>query len=206
MIKASIFAGVAATGLLAASTTAVAQTTPTQSSPSQGATAAAAAPAGGSGVTQGATVYDPQGGTVGTVESVQGEFAVVATSKNKVRLPKTSFAQGEKGPVIAMTAAQLDQAAAQAAPQQTAGAATAQTVASGTRVNDTQGGQVGTVSAVDEQFATVELTTGGKVRLPLSAFGKGDNGAVRVAMTAQQLSAAAGAAAPAGGPSGSGAQ
>ncbi len=140
----------------------------------------------------GAKVLDTSGGTVGTIESVDGDFVVLATSKSKVRLPKTSFAMGPNGPVIAMTAAQVDAAVAQAAPSPQASAAKP-TVAEGATVADMQGGSVGTISTVDAQFATVQLTSGGKVRLPINAFGAGSNGGLRIAMTAQQLSAAAGA-------------
>lgn len=154
---------------------------------------ATAAPTGGSPkLAQGATVYDTNGGTVGTVQSVTGDMVVLATSKNKVQLPKTSFALGAKGPVIGMTAAQVDQAAAQAMPQGGASAAAKPNVVKGAAVADTQGGQVGTIADVDAQFATVELTSGTKVRLPVSAFGAGEDGGLRVAMTAAQLSAAAG--------------
>jgi hypothetical protein len=173
-----------------------------QASGQAGAGAATGATAGGA-VSQGATVYDTQGGTVGTVESVTGDMVVLATQKSKVQLPKSSFASGTKGPVIGMTATQLDQAAAQASPAgatgSTGGAGAAPgasarlNVAQGAAVSDTQGGAVGTVSEVDAQFATLTLTTGGKVRLPISAFGAGTGGGLRVAMTAAQLSAAAGA-------------
>ncbi|USI72106.1 hypothetical protein [Sphingomonas morindae] len=202
MTKTTILAAASAFGLIAA-TPLFAQTAPA-AAPADG--AATSAPA----VAQGATVYDPQGGTVGTVESVDGDFVVLATAANKVRLPKSSFGTGPKGPMIAMTAAQLDQAAAQAMPQgaaaagaaagATASANTQPNVAKGAQVTDTQGGAVGTVAEVDSQFATVELATGGKVRLPVSAFGAGLNGGLRVAMTAQQLSAAASAAGGAGKP------
>ncbi|WP_419825820.1 hypothetical protein [Sphingomonas sp.] len=180
------------------------------SSPSSAAQPAATGQAGtatgtatGGAVMQGAAVYDTQGGTVGTVESVNGDMVVLATQKSKVQLPKSSFASGPKGPVIAMTATQLDQAAAQASPAgatgstggagAAAGASAKPAVAQGAAVSDTQGGAVGTVSDVDAQFATVTLTTGGKVRLPVGAFGAGTDGGLRVAMTAAQLSAAAGA-------------
>ncbi|MFD1951018.1 hypothetical protein ACFSGX_09600 [Sphingomonas arantia] len=64
----------------------------------------------------GTTVMDASGGTVGKIEAVDGEFATVATTKNKVKLPVSSFAAGANGPVIGMTAAELDAAAAKAAP------------------------------------------------------------------------------------------
>lgn len=173
---------------------AFAQTT----APSTGAAAGSTPPAATAPATTpsaletGAKVLDTSGGTVGTIESIDGDFVVLATSKSKVRLPKTSFALGPNGPVIAMTAAQIDAAVAQAAPAPQAAAAKPD-VTQGAAVADMQGGAVGTIATVDAQFATVELASGGKVRLPVTAFGAGSNGGLRIAMTAQQLSAAAGA-------------
>ena len=65
----------------------------------------------------GVTVNDTSGAPVGKIEEVTGDFAVVATAKNKVRLPLTAFAQAETGPVIGMTEAQLDEAAEAAKPK-----------------------------------------------------------------------------------------
>ena len=65
----------------------------------------------------GATVKDPAGGTVGTIKSVDAQFALVDTSKVQVRLPLTAFAAGDSGPVIGMTKDELDAQAAAAAPQ-----------------------------------------------------------------------------------------
>lgn len=65
----------------------------------------------------GATVSGPQGGKVGTVESVSGDLVTVATATTKVQLPKKAFAQGPDGLVIGMTAEQLDAAAKAAAPK-----------------------------------------------------------------------------------------
>jgi preprotein translocase subunit YajC len=160
------------------------------------------ASAGTTTLAQGATVTDTSGNAVGTIQSVSGDMVVLATSKSKVQLPKSSFAMGAKGPMIGMTAAQIDQAAAQASPQASPQATASATpaakpnVVKGAAVADTQGGAVGTIEDVDAQFATVLLTTGSKVRLPVTAFGAGENGGLRVAMTAAQLSAAAGAATP----------
>jgi preprotein translocase subunit YajC len=183
MFKLVMVAGMAA-GLPAA---VLAQTAP--------APAASSSAAASGTLAAGMAVKDTSGGSVGTVESVDGDFATVATAKSKVRLPKTAFAMRDGGAVIGMTAAQLDQAAAQAGP------ATPQKadVAQGKSVVDMQGAAVGSIADVDQQFATLQLATGSKVRLPVTAFGAGDNGALRVAMSAAQLSAAAGAAAPSGG-------
>lgn len=63
----------------------------------------------------GATVKDPSGGVVGTIKSIDGQFAIVDTDKVQVRLPMTAFAAGDTGPVIGLTKAELD-AQAQNAP------------------------------------------------------------------------------------------
>lgn len=205
MTKLMLSGGLLASAMIPA--IAIAQTAPAPSATPGAATPAAAGdsakgtPATGAvGIVQGAKVLDTAGGTVGTIESVTGDMAVVATTKSKVQLPKSSFALGPNGPVIAMTAAQLDDAAAKAAPQVAAASTTPAKadVVKGASVVDTQGGAVGTVADVDGQIATLTLTTGSKVRLPVTAFGAGENGALRVAMTAAQLSAA-GAAAPSSG-------
>jgi preprotein translocase subunit YajC len=62
-------------------------------------------------LTPGAAITDQSGGAVGTIDSVDGEFIVVATPNAKVKLPKTAFAKGPNGPVIGMTLAQLEAAA-----------------------------------------------------------------------------------------------
>lgn len=214
LIKTGLFVGASAMiPAMALAQAAPAGTPPAATEPAATAPAAAATPAAGAAtaapsgtLAAGAKVLDTSGGTVGSIDSIDGDYAVLATAKSKVRLPKTSFAMGPNGPVIAMTAAQIDAAAAQAAPAQTAAAATAAkpNVAQGAAVADMQGGSVGTVAAVDGQFATVQLASGTKVRLPVSAFAAGDGGGLKIAMTAQQLGAAAGASKPAGGAGGTG--
>ena len=141
------------------------------------ATTAAARP------TVGATVYDTTGNVVGTVDSVNGDVAVVATGKNKVGIPLTSFGKGDKGPLLAMTRDQLDQAAAGAKAQQAA------SVTQGATVMDSQGVTIGTVKSVDSQYALVDMQ-GTEVKLPLSAFATRDNG-LMLGMTKAQLEAAA---------------
>ncbi|MFW2829676.1 hypothetical protein [Sphingomonas sp. ID0503] len=59
----------------------------------------------------GATIYGPQNAEVGKIEAVEGDLVTVATAKTKAKLPKSAFAMGDNGPVIGMTAAQLDAAA-----------------------------------------------------------------------------------------------
>jgi Cu/Zn superoxide dismutase len=155
----------------------------------QGAGAAA-----GAKVSVGAQVVDTAGNPVGTIEQVSADLAVLSTGTNKVSLPVASFGVGEKGPVLAMTRAEVDAAAAGAAASQKA-EATAQ-ITQGAQVTDTKGAPVGTIESVEGEFATV-ATTNSKVRLPLTAFGKGASGPV-IAMSAAELDAAAKSAQPTG--------
>lgn len=149
-----------------------------------GGTAYAAAP-----VTVGATVYDPNGGVVGTVEAVNGDVATVTTGTNKVGLPVSAFGSGAKGPVIAMTRDQLDAAAAGAKAD--AQAQLKAQLAPGATLYDTAGQPVGTIDASDDSFVTLAVD-GQKVKIPTNAVTKGDKGAV-IGMTAAQLKAAAAA-------------
>lgn len=70
----------------------------------------------------GMAVSGPGGAPVGKVDAVSGDLVTVATAKTKAQLPRTAFAQGPNGLVIAMTADQLDAAAKAAVASQTSGA------------------------------------------------------------------------------------
>lgn len=150
----------------------------------------AQAPAAAEGATElkvGATVSDTQGNAVGTIEAVEGEFITVSTGTNQVRLPSASFAIYPTGPVIAMTRAELDAAAA-------ASEDISDILVAGATVHHSDGSTVGTVDAVEGEFVTLTTATAGtKVRLPQSAFARGANGLI-AGMTAAELDAAASAA------------
>jgi preprotein translocase subunit YajC len=62
-------------------------------------------------LTPGTAITDQSGGAIGKVDSVEGEFVVVATPNTKVKLPRSAFAKGPNGPIIGMTLAQLEAAA-----------------------------------------------------------------------------------------------
>jgi rRNA processing protein Gar1 len=174
-------------GALAALLLAAAPAVAQNAAPSAGAVAAAAT------VTAGAKVFDAQGGDVGTVESVSGGVAVVNTGTNKVGLPIASFGAGANGPVISMNKVELDTAASQAA-QQSAEALKAQ-LAAGATVYGRSGAEVGKIKEADAEFVTITRAKG-EVKLPMSAFGKGDKGAM-ISMTAEELDKAMAGAAPA---------
>jgi len=66
-------------------------------------------------IAPGATVTGSGGDTVGTIDSVEGEFVTLKLTSGKlVRLPRTGVAPGPDGAVIGMTAAELEAAAGQA--------------------------------------------------------------------------------------------
>ena len=139
------------------------------------------------GMTAGAKVSDAQGGEVGTITKVEGQFVVLKTDKHEVRLPVTSFTAHNGGFLFGMTRDQLN-----AEVEKTVAAANAKLVA-GANITGSQGGNVGTIDAIDAQFVTVKLTSGKLVRLPRAAVAAGANGAV-IGMTVAELEAAAGAA------------
>lgn len=157
----------------------------TQANPTQPSHAAAAP--GAPNVTVGATVVDTSGNPVGTIDSVNGGTAVLATGTVKAQIPASSFAKGPKGLVIGITKADLEAQVAQAT--------TPQEITAGMAVNDSKGGVVGKVDAVSGDMVTV-ATASSKAQLPKSAFAQGPNGLV-IAMTAEQLDSAVKAAAPA---------
>ncbi|WP_156679824.1 hypothetical protein [Sphingomonas profundi] len=173
-------------GAGATATTAPSATAPAAAATAPAAGAAAAAP---TKVAAGQTVYDTAGGVVGTVDKVEGQVAVLATGKNNVGLPLTSFAMGPNGPVINMTKDQVDAAATAAA------AKTAASVTAGASVKDTSGGSVGTIKSVEGEYALLD-TTKVQVKLPLSAFAAQGDGLI-VSMTKAQIEAAAAASTPA---------
>lgn len=74
-------------------------------------TAAAAA----AQIVVGATVKGAAGATVGTIEALDAQFVTLKLASGKsVRLPRTAVGGGSDGPVIGMTAAEIEAAAKEA--------------------------------------------------------------------------------------------
>lgn len=172
-----------ATALLigtAAAPAALAQTAP--------ATPAPAAQTAPKGPAVGVMVKDTAGADVGTIESIDGELALVNTGTNKVRYPLNAMTATPTGPIIALTKAQLD---ASYAEQQAKAAAELQTrLAAGTEVFARDGStKLGTIKAVDAEFVTLTTTAGKDVRLPKGGFATGKVGLV-IGMTAPEFTAA----------------
>lgn len=163
---------------------------PAGAAPTAGATATASAAVG-------ATVYDAQGGVVGTIASTDGANAVIDTGTVKAAIPVASLGTGAKGPTLGMSKAQLDAAAGQQQAQAAQQFQSQLTV--GASVYGPGGSTLGTIKAVDPQYVTL-TTAKGDAKLPIAGFGPGTKG-VTLGMTAAQLDAAmSGAAAPAAAP------
>ena len=134
--------------------------------------------------TVGMQVVDAKGGAVGTVSGVMGEHVVVKTDRHEVRLPKASFTVDQNKLLFGMTQAELNAAT----DKSLADAAAALVV--GATVKGSGGATVGTIDAIDGEFATIKLISGNMVRIPRTGLGASADGAV-IGMTAAQLEAQA---------------
>jgi len=149
-------------------------------------TATAAAPE----LVVGGTVYDPQGGEVGTIEKLVGGNVVLSTGKNSATLASSAFVKGPNGPVIGMTREQLDAAVEQVAAK--ADAAMAAALVPGAEVRSTDGVVVGSVEKIEGENVFVKLTEGA-ITLKKEHLMADDNG-LKLFMTAEQFRAAVAAA------------
>jgi preprotein translocase subunit YajC len=127
-------------------------------------------------------VKDAQGGAVGTVTAVNGNLVTVKTDKHEAQLPSASFAVSGKDLLFGMSQMQLDTAI----EQQTATADAK--IAPGAQVVGLHGTPVGTIASMDDQYATVRLTSGKLIKLQRSALAPAPQGA-RIGMTAAGLEA-----------------
>src|SRR3546814_8395940 len=105
----------------------------------------------------GATIFDPQGAAIGTIETVTADAVVVNTGTNKVALPPAAIGSNEKGLVASTTKADLDAAAANAHAE--AQARLQALLTAGTTVNSSAGQPVGTIKAADPQYVRSEEHT-----------------------------------------------
>lgn len=136
----------------------------------------------------GVKVSDTQGGEVGTITAADGDYVTLKTDKHEVRMPAASFTAVDNGFIMAMTRDQLNAAV------ESSLAKAESLVAVGAVVKDTAGGTVGTIEALDDQFATVKLSKSA-VKLPRSAIAATPDGPV-IGMTAAELEAQVPAATP----------
>lgn len=137
-------------------------------------------------VTAGATVYDPQGGEVGKIDSIADGNAIVNTGTHSVALPLDKFATSDKGPVISVTRDALDKLAAEADAQAAAQLDTA--LVAGAAVVDNAGVALGSIDTVDGDKVVLK-TEKGPVALTRKYFAV-NNGALTALVTKDQVLAA----------------
>ncbi|OZA92020.1 MAG: hypothetical protein B7X57_09130 [Erythrobacter sp. 34-65-8] len=139
----------------------------------------------------GATVYGPQGGEVGKVEQVDGQTVILDTGKHKVPLGVDAFGQGETGPTITVTRAQLDTMM----DQQLAEAAAARDAAlvPGTAVVSADSQPIGTIESVENDNVVLAMNDQ-KVALMREHFAVTETGLMALFTSAQLQEAIAKAA------------
>lgn len=156
-------------------------------------TAASAAAQELKGPTAGATVYGPNEVEAGTIESINGQVAVLSTGTNKISVPLDRFGKSVKGPTIGLTREQIDALATQASAQ--AAAQLKEKLMPGAEVRGSAGQVLATVKATTADTITLATPDGKQVNVPATAMGVNDQG-LTIAMTAEQFNAAVNAATP----------
>ena len=148
-------------------------------------------------VTAGATVYGNDGMEIGTVETVQGETAILVVDGMKAPVPATAFGTGEKGTTLNATKAQIV-GMLQAAQKEALAARDAALVVGANAVT-AKNAPLGTVLEINGD--NVIIARGGdetvKVTLLREHFAAGPNGELMALLTNAQIDAAMAASAPA---------
>lgn len=140
-------------------------------------------------VVVGATVYGPQGGVVGTIERIADGIATVNTGTQKAPLPLSAFGQGETGPTITVTQAQLNQLVEQQLAQLAAQRDAALVVGATVLTADDQ--QLGTIETVDgDNIVILRGEPARRVTLLRNHFTAGDTG-LKARLTLQEIEEAA---------------
>jgi hypothetical protein len=106
----------------------------------------------------GTKIFGPDGGEVGTVESVQPGAVVINTGTVTAALPEDAFGEGANGPSITMNKADLE--AAVNAANQEAAAALAAALVEGADVYSSDAVLLGKVKSLEGDLVVVELASG----------------------------------------------
>lgn len=137
-------------------------------------------------------VYDLQGAEVGKVDSIVNDVVVIDTGAHKAALAKSSMGSSPKGPTVSLTKAQLD--AQVAAAMEKAAAELNAALVPGAQIRGKAGAPIGAVKEVNGDQVVIDRPAG-PVSLTKKAFAVGPQG-VTISLTAEELDAAAKAAAP----------
>ena len=145
----------------------------------------------------GATVYDPQGGVVGTITAKTADTIVIDTGVNKATLRSNVLGKDTKGrPIISMTKDQLDAAIAKAKSDADAKLAAALVV--GAPVATSDGVQIGTIKEIAaDGNIVVDRGDSGLVTLTKAQFTTDAAGKPALLFSKAQLDAALAQQAPA---------
>lgn len=140
--------------------------------------------------TAGATVYGNDGMEIGTVESVQGDTAILVVDGMKAPVPANAFGTGEKGTTLNATKAQIV-GMLQAAQQQAIAARDAALVV-GAEAMTAKHAPLGTIVEIDGD--NIIVARGGdednKVALLREHFAAGADGMLMALLTNAQIDAA----------------
>lgn len=140
-------------------------------------------PTASSPVTPGMQVVDTSGGAVGTVIAVKEDNLTVKTDRHEAVIGRDSFTPHQGKLLFGMTRAELN-----AAIDRDVAAANAALVP-GATVKGAGGAKVGTLDAIDAEFATIKLDSGNRVRIPRSGIRGTAEGDAVIGLTADQLEA-----------------
>jgi len=127
-------------------------------------------------------IVDTQGSEVGTVVAVSGETLTVKTDRHEAQLPKTAFTQSNGKLLFSMTREELNEAVERSLAEANA------SLVRGATVTGSKGTPVGTIDAIDEQYATLKLLSGKLIKIPRSSLGGGPQGGI-IGLTAEELEA-----------------
>lgn len=133
-------------------------------------------------ISPGMQVVDTAGGVVGTVTAVHGDIITVKTDRLEANLSTASFTPHEGKLLFGMTQAELNSATEKALAEAAA------SLQPGATVKGSGGAVVGTLEAIDDEFATIKLASGKSVRLPRNGIAGSADGAV-IGLTVAQLEA-----------------
>ena len=137
-------------------------------------------------------VVDTTGAAVGTVTAIKGDNIQVKTDKHEALLPKASFTVDGSKLLFGLTQAQLDSKIEESA------AASQKAIVAGATVNGSAGANVGKIDAVDNGQATIALTSGKRLQVPVTGLRGNADGTVTIGYTAEQLDALVGGSGTAG--------
>jgi preprotein translocase subunit YajC len=128
----------------------------------------------------GKSVVDTKEQPVGIVASMKGGMLFIKTDKHEVPLPPASFALQNGKLYFALSREQLN------ADYEKAVAASEAALTVGAAVKGTQGKTIGTIEAMDSEFATIKLESGQSIRIPRNGIAGTPDGAV-LGVSAEQL-------------------